>query len=72
MLGLPGRLRDLEDEDFFIRPSTSLAVPPCFSLRPEGVFVPVVTPDRLASSSVLAFFSASRRRRSASVSSDSL
>lgn len=71
ILGLPGRFRDLEDEDFFMPPSLSLAVP-CFSLRPDGVFVPVDTPERLVSSSIFTFFSASRRWRSASVSSDSL
>ena len=71
-LGLPGLLRDFEDEDFFIPPSLSLAVPPCFSLRPEGVLVPVDAPECLVSSSAFVFFSACRRRRSASVSSDSL
>lgn len=71
-LGLPGRLRDFEDEDFFMPPSLSLAVPPSFSFLPEGVFVPVDALERLVSSSTFAFFSASRRWRSASVSSDSL
>jgi hypothetical protein len=70
-LGLPGRLRDFEDEDFFMAPSLSLAVP-CFSFRPEGVLVPVDAPERLVSSSSFTFFSASRRWRSASVSSVSL
>jgi hypothetical protein len=58
-LGLPGRFSDFDEEDFFRPPSRSLAVPPCFSFRPDGVFVPVDSPDRLASCSAFNFFSAS-------------
>ena len=62
ILGLPGRLSDRDDVDFFIPPSRSLARLGRFSLRPEGVFEPVDKPERcLASSSALAFFSASTR-----------
>ena len=40
--GLPGRFNDFDELDFF-KPiiSRSLSTPPCFSLRPDGVLVPV-------------------------------
>jgi hypothetical protein len=62
--GLPGRLRDFAELDFFIAASRSLSMPPCFSFRPDGVLVPVDDmPDFLSASafSRLAFFSSSTR-----------
>jgi hypothetical protein len=62
--GLPGRLRDFIEFDFFIAASRSLSMPPCFSFRPDGVLVPVDDiPDFLSASafSLLAFFSSSTR-----------
>src|SRR5271170_3915955 len=70
-LGLPGRLRDFIEPDFFIAASRSLSMPPCFSLRPDGVLVPLdEIPDFLSASSfsLLAFFSSSTRWRSSSES----
>ena len=62
--GLPGRLRDFVEPDFFITASRSLSIPPCFSFRPDGVLVPVdEMPDFFSASafSLLAFFSSSTR-----------
>lgn len=63
-LGLPGRLRDLIELDFFIAASRSLSIAPCFSFRPDGVLVPAEDmPDFLSASafSRLDFFSSSKR-----------
>jgi hypothetical protein len=68
-LGLAGLFRDMEALTFLRPPSRSLA---CFSLRPEGVFVPEEErADFLPSGSSLTrltSFSFSRRSRSSSES----
>ena len=67
-LGLPGRLREVEDDDLVILPSRSESMPPCFSLRPEGVLVPDDgTLDLSPSAASLAIFA----RRSFSIRSRS-
>jgi len=68
-LGEPGRLRE--------EPAAWLRASPCFSARPEGVFVPVDAPDGGLSPSSLSslsslFFLSSSFCRSVSESSDSL